>query len=43
VTLRSTLNLVSALTENVRDGFGKITLCIKLFNKIAWIAEGKVN
>ena len=28
---------------NLRDGFGKITLCIKLFNKIVWIAEGKVN
>ena len=43
VTLRSTLNFVSALTENLRVGFAKITVCIKLYNKIAWIAEGKVT
>ena len=43
MTLRSTLNFVSALTENLRVGFAKFTVCIKLFNKIAWIAEGKVT
>ena len=42
VTLRSALNFVYAIAEHLEGGFAKITLCIKLFKKIAWIAEGKV-
>ena len=41
--IRSVLNFVSEVLDNLEDGMAKITLSIKLCKKIIWIAEEKVN
>ena len=43
VRIRSVLNFVSEVLDNLENGMAKITLSVKLAKHIIWIAEGKVN
>ena len=43
VRIRSVLNFVSEVHDNLDNGMAKITLSIELSKHIIWIAEGKVN
>lgn len=42
MTIRSVLNFVYAVAENLIAGLAKITLSIKIVKKINWISEEKV-
>jgi len=41
VTIRSVLNFVYSVAENLANGWAKVTLSMKLFKKISWIADQK--
>ena len=43
VTIRSVLNFVYSVAENLANGWAKVTLSMKLFKKISWIADQKVK
>ena len=43
VTIRSVLNFVYSVAENLANGWAKVTLSMKLLKKILWIADQKVK
>ena len=43
VTIRSVLNFVYSVAENLANGWAKVTLSMKLFKNISWIADQKVK